>query len=186
MILPRPPPPSRPPSAPNQRRVGVQPTARIEDVLGSISSRSIHSEVRQRNSQARLGSSLRCLATLKAGAYPRWASALLVVSISDGEEIGGQVLPIIVGEASAECPGGGANGRLRGIRSLRESSPAECHWPFLAAAESLGAAARWPRSVRRVTGGPDLRLVYVNCPVALLMQRSLARDRLEMASPDAP
>jgi hypothetical protein len=45
---------------------------------------------------------------------------------------------------------------------VRESSPAECQ----AAAESLIAAAQWTRSVRRVTGGPDLRLVHVNCPVA--------------------
>ena len=37
--------------------------------------------------------------------------------------------------------------------------------------------------MRRVTGGPDLRLVNVNRPMAPLRHRSLARDRLEIVKP---
>jgi hypothetical protein len=58
-------------------------------------------------------------------------------------------------DPSVETPDGtwdGANGRLRGIQSVGESSPAECRLPFLSPAESLR---------------PDLRLIDVNCPVAI-------------------
>ena len=55
-------------------------------------------------------------------------------------------------DPSVETPDeDGANGRLRGIQSVGESSPAECRLPFLSPAESLR---------------PDLRLIHVNCPVA--------------------
>jgi len=55
-------------------------------------------------------------------------------------------------DPSVETPDeGSANGRLRGIQSVGESSPAERRLPFLSPAESLR---------------PDLRLIHVNCPVA--------------------
>jgi hypothetical protein len=56
-------------------------------------------------------------------------------------------------DPSVETPDeGGANGRLRGIQFVGESSPAECRWPFLGPAESLR---------------PDLWLIHVNCPVSI-------------------
>jgi hypothetical protein len=72
-------------------------------------------------------------------------------------------------DLSVETPDeGGTNGRLRGIQSVGESSPAECRLPFLSPAESLR---------------PDLRLIHVNCPVPLLRHRSLAGDRLGVVKP---
>ena len=72
-------------------------------------------------------------------------------------------------DLSVETPDeDGANGRLRGIQSVGESSPAECRLPFLS-----------PRSLY----DPDLRLIHVNCPVATLRHQSLAGDRLEMVKP---